>query len=180
VEWILFVVAALFFLLGGVCVLTVLLGLPGGWMIVGLAVLIEWADALYLPAGEQQTFSWWLLGAAVIILILGEILEFIAGALGARQAGSSRRGAWGALGGGVAGAILGVFIPIPIVGSLIGAVIGTFAGAIIAEMTTDGATVRGSLKPATGATIGRILGTLAKMPIAIAVWLGLTAAAFLP
>ena len=61
------------------------------------------------------------------------------------------------------------------------AVIGTFAGAIMGELSGDeSTTVRDTLKPATGATIGRILGTLSKLPIAMAIWAALTTAAFWP
>lgn len=174
-------VGLIFALLGAACVALVLLGLPGAWMMLGLAVLIEVADPLYLHTGSDQTFGWWLLGACLALATLGEILEFVAGALGAKKAGSSRRGMWGAIIGGIVGGILGVAIPVPVVGSLIGAVIGTFAGAIFGELSGDAnATVRSSLKPASGATIGRILGTLAKLPIAMAIWASLTIAALWP
>ena len=145
-----------------------------------MAMIIELADVLYAPAGSEQTFSWILLSVCLAAATIGEVLEFIAGALGAKHAGSSPRGTWGALAGGIIGAILGIFIPIPIVGSLIGAIIGTFAGAILGEMTAPETTIRSTLKPATGATIGRILGTLSKIPIAILVWLALSVAAFWP
>jgi uncharacterized protein YqgC (DUF456 family) len=175
-------VGLVFAVLGLVCVATIVVGLPGAWMLIGLAVVIELADGLYLRSeGAGQTFDWWLLITCVALAGVGELLEFAAGALGAKKAGSSRRGMIGALIGGVLGALAGVGIPIPIFGSLVGAVIGTFIGAIVGELgAPEPPTVRDSIKPATGATIGRILGTLSKLPIAVAIWCALTVAAFWP
>ena len=58
--------------------------------------------------------------------------------------------------------------------------LGTFAGAVIGELNDPEATVRDTLKPAAGASIGRIIGTVAKIPVAIAVWITLSIAAFWP
>jgi uncharacterized protein YqgC (DUF456 family) len=174
-------VGVLFAIIGLACVASVVIGLPGTWILIGLALVIEMSDTLYLAPEREQTFQWWLLGVCVVLAAIGEGLEFIAGALGAKKAGSSRRGMVGALIGGVAGAFLGIGIPVPVVGSLIGAVIGTFAGAIAGEMTGHQTTTIGeTIRPATGATVGRILGTLSKVPIAVIVWCALTVDAFWP
>ena len=62
-----------------------------------------------------------------------------------------------------------------------GAIVGTFVGAVAGELSSGTDTkVRDTLRPATGATIGRILGTLSKLPIAVAIWAGLSIAAFWP
>ena len=86
----------------------------------------------------------------------------------------------GALLGGIVGAIVGTFvIPIPLVGSLIGALFGCGLGAIIGELNNAKDTrLKDTIKPAAGAVVGRILGTLAKLPCAIAVWVILSVAAF--
>ena len=102
-EWLLYVVAVIFFLLGAACTVLVVFQLPGSWILLGIALLIEWLDRYYLPAGSRQTFDWWVLGASLVLLIIGEIIEFVAGAVGARKGGSSRRGMWGALIGGFNG-----------------------------------------------------------------------------
>lgn len=182
-HWLSYVVAALFLLLGAACVFLVIVQLPGGWMILGLAALIEWADRLYLPSDSRQTFDWWVLWTCLGLLVLGEVLEFVAGAAGAKRGGSSRRGMWGALIGGVLGAFLltGVFFFVPLFSTLLGAVLGTFVGAIIGEMTgRDPRGVGGSMKPALGATAGRVAGTAGKVGIATVVWLVLAASAFIP
>jgi len=179
-AWLSYLSASLFTLSGGFCIVAVAVGLPGTWIMLGLALIIEWVDQFYLPVGQQQTFDWWLLIACTGFATLGEILEFLAGAIGAKKAGSSRRGTIGALLGGLLGAIAGIWIPIPIIGSLIGSFIGTFIGAVMGELSQLEATKtkRHSLKPAFGATVGKILGTLAKLPIAFAIWIALVVSAF--
>ena len=179
-DWLLYVVATLFFVLGAACVVLVLLQLPGAWIMLALAGLIEWLDRLYLPPDNQQTFGWWVLGASLALLLIGEVVEFIAGVLGAKKAGSSTRGMVGALIGGIVGVF--VFTPvlffIPIFGALVGAVLGTFVGAVLGELTAKQTTLKGTMKPAFGATVGRVVGTMSKVLIAIAVWLMLTVSAF--
>lgn len=179
-EWIAYVVATVFCILGAVCVGSIVFSLPGTWMILGLAAIIEVVDGLYLPDGRSQTFDWWVLGACVVLAAVGELIEFAAGAAGVKVGGGSKRGMVGALIGGILGAILLTgLVPVPILGTLVGVLIGTFAGAVIGEISGEKAkTVGGSLKPATGATIGRVLGTVGKMAIAIAVWITLSVAAF--
>ncbi|MFK7959457.1 MAG: DUF456 family protein [Phycisphaerales bacterium] len=168
-------------LLGGIAAtVVVVLGLPGAWILLAVATVIEVADALWRPASDPDTFGWWTLGICLFAAIVGEGLEFLAGALGAKTAGSSRAGAIWATVGGIAGAILMVAV-IPPIGPLIGALVGTFVGAIFGELlSNEDATIRGSMKPATGATVGRLLGTLSKVPIAIGITLALAIAAFWP
>jgi uncharacterized protein YqgC (DUF456 family) len=181
-EWVTYLVAALFFVLSGLCVVSMILSIPGAWIMLGLAFIIELCDGLYLPSEDAQTFPWWVLITCAGLVAASELIELAAGMAGAKAGGSSKRGMWGALIGGIAGALLMTFLlPIPIVGTLIGALAGTFIGAVVGE--TSGAqakTMRGSVKPAIGATIGRVVGTVSKIGIAIAVWIALSAAAFWP
>lgn len=184
-DWISYVVATLFTLLGAACVVSIILSLPGAWIMLGIALVIELIDQWWRTPdvdGRTQTFEWWLLGVCLALAIIGELLELAAGAAGAKSGGAGRRGMIGALIGGVAGALLLTpLIPIPIVGTLIGAIIGTFAGAVIGEVTgATPKTVKGSMKPALGATIGRVFGTVGKMAVAIVIWLTLSVAAFWP
>jgi hypothetical protein len=187
-EWLLYIVAALFLLAGAGCLALILVSLPGTWIMLLLAGLIEYLDRLYLPVeptGGQVTFGWWVLGACIALAAVGETVELLAGAAGAKGGGASRRGMVGALIGGVLGAIVltPVFFFIPVLGTLVGAVVGTFIGAVVGEMSAErekARTLRGSLIPATGATIGRVIGTLSKLGIGIAVWLVLSVAAFWP
>ena len=187
------IAGVIFSILGILCVFSIIFGLPGTWVFLALALLVEFLDQ-YWTGGGTQTFSWWLLGVCLLLAVIGEILELFAGVLGAKKGGSSKRGIWGSFIGGLVGAVLGMAIPIPIIGSLIGALLGTFAGAVIGELTVPAAAmgdeggggeksvdmtrVRDTLEPATWAAIGRILGTLSKLPIAFTVWLALVIAYF--
>jgi len=176
-EWIGYVVAALVTLLGAGSVVLVLLGLPGTWALLAIALLVELIDAWYLPEGARTTFSWWLLAGCTALALLGELFEFLAGALGAKRAGSSRRGQVLAVVGGIAGAIAGAPFGL-VIGSFVGAIAGTFLGAVIGEMTRPGMRVEQTFRPASGAVVGRVLGTLSKLPIAVVVWIALSVAAF--
>ncbi len=185
-EWLQYVFAGLFVVLGGVCVVLVVVQLPGTWLLLGVAAVIEYLDRLYLPEDNQQTFGWWVLGSCLAIAVIGEIIEFVAGAAGAKKGGSSTRGMVGALIGGIGGIFLfaPLFSIIPFLGTIFGAffgaVLGTFVGAIVGELTAEQSTLKGSMKPAIGATIGRVLGTTGKIGIAMAMWLALSVSAFWP
>jgi len=181
-EWIAYIIAALFCLLGALCVASMIFSLPGAWVMLGLALMIQLCDRLYLPAERAHTFDWRLLIGCAVLLGVSEVVETVAGAAGAKRGGGTKRGVIGALIGGIAGAIvLTGFIPIPVIGSLIGAVAGTFLGAVVGEVSGPRPmTVRGSVKPALGATIGRVFGTMGKILIAITVWAVLSVAAFVP
>ena len=177
-EWFDYIAASLFTLLGMACLGLVLIGMPGTWLIILMAIALEFVQRLWAPAGSPYMFSIWVLVAAVIIGGLGEVFELIAGAFGAKKGGASKKGMFGALIGGIVGALLCIPI-IPPIGSLLGAFIGCGAGAIIGELSNaNDVKLKDTLKPAAGAVIGRVLGTLAKLPCSIAVWLTLSIAAF--
>ncbi|MHC5023207.1 MAG: DUF456 family protein [Planctomycetota bacterium] len=181
-EWLAYLVAALFVLLVAACVLLIILQAPGGWILLGLALLIEYLDRFYLPSGDRQTFAWWVLGACAGLLIVGEAIDLLAAAAGAKRGGASRRGMIGSLVGGILGAILLTgLIPIPVLGTLIGAMLGTFAGAVLGEMSgPEQVAVGETMRPALGASIGRAIGTATKLGIGITMWIVLSVAAFWP
>lgn len=180
-ENLLYLVALIFTLFGAVCVALVLIGLPGTWLMIAVAVVIELIDVLYLPEGSRQTFSWWVLVFVLMLAFIAELVEFGASAAGARYGGASKRGMIGSLIGAVAGGIVGTFaIPIPVVGSLLGAMLGAAIGAIAGELSAPGVRLRDAWRPASGAAIGRLAGSLGKVPFAVAVWLVLSVAAFWP
>ncbi len=143
-----------------------LFALPGNWAIVVLAVLF----ALLFPAGEYRGLRWSAVGIAAGLAVVGEVIEFSAGAAGARRAGASRRSAVYALVGTILGSILGatVSIPIPIVGPIIGALgggaLGAFAGAFIGE-TAIGKDLPQSVAAGKGALLGRLVGAVGKLGI---------------
>jgi uncharacterized protein YqgC (DUF456 family) len=147
-----------------------LLGLPGNWLMVAGTLLVAWL--------QPGMFSVWTLVAGVILAAVGEVLELLSGALGARKGGAGRRGSAGALLGGVIGAIVGtVAIPIPVLGSLLGACAGACVGAWYLELS-GGRDFRASVQAGIGAGVGRALGTVIKLAVGILLWLFLAVAAF--
>lgn len=173
------IVGVTFAVIGGLCVILVAIGLPGAWIMLGIAVI---TDLLLAPSvGSGQTFfGWTAIGTCAGVAVLGEVVELWAAAEGARRGGASARGAVGALVGGLVGGIAGtLLIPIPLVGSLAGAALGALGGAVIGELTREGVTLRDTAKPATGAAIGKVLGILAKIPCAAVIWVVLSIAAIL-
>ena len=146
--------------------------LPGTWLMIGFAVGIHLIDqAWFLPEGASSSTGWWAIGIGVALAVVGEIVEFAAGAFGAKVGGGSKRSSWGAIIGAFVGAIgLTPIIPVPIVGTLIGAIVGAFVGAMVGEMSGKRPRTAGqAVKPAIGASIGRALGTTGKLIIALLV-----------
>lgn len=180
-DWIDLIAAIIFTIIGMGCLVIVLVGMPGTWVMIGLAVGLEFLQRLWAPTGSAWMIPIWVFIVVVLVALLGEFLELVAGAFGAKKGGASRKGMLGALIGGIGGALVGTFaIPIPLVGSLLGAIIGSAIGAIIGELNaTPDTTLKDTVKPAAGAVLGRILGTLAKFPCAVVVWITLSTAAIL-
>lgn len=181
-EWTGYLLALLFAVLALACVATVILGLPGTWLMLGLAVGVEVADNFFHAGAETVTFGWGTLVAAGLLAGLGELVETGAGAAGTRLGGGSARGMLGAIVGGLVGAIVCTpLIPIPVLGTLIGALLGTFIGAWWGEagaIRSDDPAA--TFKAASGAALGRLAGTLGKLLVAVVVWVLLVVAAFVP
>ncbi|MFM7053025.1 MAG: DUF456 family protein [Planctomycetota bacterium] len=172
-------VAVVFALFGACCLGVAVLGIPGAWMMIAAAVGIDCLDWLWLPAGAPLTFHPLTIAAAALVAGVGELLEFLGGAAGARRFGASGRGMLGALVGGFVGAIAGtVLIPILVVGTLAGALAGTALGAIAGELLSGKRRLKDTVRPAAGAVVGRIAGTLLKLPTTAAVLCILASAAF--
>lgn len=132
-----------------------LLTMPGIWLLTVGVFLYEWAT------GFQYAGKWTLL-TLVIIGLMAEIIEFLAGGAGAKKAGGSRLGGWGAIAGSLVGAIVGgIVIPVPLVGSVIGVIAGAFLGAGMVEycLTPDHGR---AMRIGAGAAKGRFMGMIAK------------------
>ncbi len=159
------IVVVIFALLALGCILLSVAGLPGAWMMIALAVIVELIDSAW---GGTTTWGWTAIAVCGGLALVGEVIELLSSAMGAKIGGASKRGMVAAIIGGIVGAIVCTpLIPIPLVGTLIGAVIGTFAGAVIGEMTREDPPSSGKIAvSATTATIGRILGVVAKAGIA--------------
>jgi hypothetical protein len=132
--------------------------LPGVWLILLAAVGVK----LWQP----ELLSWWTIGAGVGLALLGEIIEAVASALGAKKFGGSGWGAGGSIVGALVGAVLGTLVPVPILGTLAGAIVGAGVGALVAELWIKKRTIQEARRSATGAVIGRAVATVVKITIA--------------
>ncbi len=152
---------------------SIVAGLPGTWLMVASAVLLQWwRGAAYFSTGT--------LVAVAVLAGLGEVFELVAGVVGVRQAGGSRRGAAGAMVGGVIGAIAGTLvIPVPFVGTLIGACLGAAGGTMLVEAGT-GMPAEATLRAGIGAGVGRLVGTVIKLGVGAVIWTVIAVAAFWP
>jgi uncharacterized protein YqgC (DUF456 family) len=136
------------------CIMIIPLGLPGTWLILGVAV--------GYAALTNEGIGWINIVLIGILAIIGEILEFMLAGRYARKYGGSKRAGWGAIIGGMVGAFVG--IPVPIVGPMIGAFVGAFIGALLFELA-GGTGAGAATKVATGALLGRVMAAAMKVGI---------------
>ena len=139
----------------------VLPGIPGAAVLYAGLVLAAWAeDFAFAGIGT--------LAILAVLALLTYVVDFVAGMLGAKHFGASRR----AMTGAMLGAILGIFFGLP------GLLFGPFAGAAIGEFSAQqslGAAGRAGI----GATIGLAMGVAAKLALASAMLAVFAAARFM-
>ena len=94
---------------------TVLPALPGTAFVLGGIVLGAWID-------DFARVGWGVLGGITLLAALAWVLDYVAGLLGAKQAGASRQALIGAALGTVAGLFMGLVgvLFMPLVGAAIG------------------------------------------------------------
>jgi uncharacterized protein YqgC (DUF456 family) len=145
------------------CLLLVPFGLPGTWLMLGVAA------AYGMATGEPSIGVSTLVGLGLLATV-AEIAEFTLAGRYTRKYGGSRRASWGAIIGGTIGAFAG--IPIPVLGSLIGAFAGSFVGALVFEMSR-GTRADASMRVATGALVGRAVAVALKVAtgLIMAIWI---------
>jgi uncharacterized protein YqgC (DUF456 family) len=126
----------------------VLPALPGAPLLFLGLVAAAWAE-------QFAYVGWGTLAVLAVLCLLAYLVDFAAGAFGAKHFGASGRSVIGA---GI-GTILGLFF------GLFGVILGPFVGAVIGELT-----VRNDLHAAgragIGATLGLVLGAAAKIALA--------------
>lgn len=90
---------------------------------------LMFVGALAIAYAQQFLYmSWWSLGAIAVIAIVGSVLDYIAGTLGAKFTGASKKALWGSIIGAFIGAVMslgGLWIAI-FLGPLLGAAIGEY------------------------------------------------------
>ena len=139
-------------------------------MAVGLfgAIYPVLPDSILILAGAvlnhftvkaAHSVGWWTLGAMAALCVLAHIVDFAAGAMGARKFGATRWGAFGGMIGGLVGAI--AFFPL---GLFIGPVIGALCG----EMFFAGRALQPALRSGWGTLLGTTAGMIGKAMIDVA------------
>src|SRR5262245_22202170 len=102
-AWVYYPSAILLLVLCVAAWLTTLLTIPGNWIVVGLAAGFAWL----FPVAAGRGITWNSVFVLIGLAVVGEIIEFVAGAAGAAKQGASRRS---------------------VALSLVGAAVGSFAG----------------------------------------------------
>ena len=148
--------------------------LPGNWLMVIGTYLFAWWQ------WDRGVFGWPLLVIITVLALIAELIEFFAGAGGAKKAGASWMGAIAAIAGAIFGAIAGTFIiPVPLFGTMLGACLGAGLFTWIAERIS-GKEHNHSVRSGVGAGTGVLIGTLSKFCIGCVIWLLIAIAAFWP
>ncbi len=147
-----------------------LIALPGNWVATGLLAIYVWLG----PDSGRASIGFFVLIAAFLMAAVGEVIELLAAAMGAKRAGASRRSTFFALLGSFVGAIIGAFvgIPIPAIGSIIAAIVFSGAGATVGAMYgewSDGRPWKESWAVGHAAFWGRTFGMLGKLSAGMAI-----------
>lgn len=128
----------------------VLPALPGPPLLFAGLLVAAWAeDFVYVGAGT--------LTAIGIMALFAYLVDFIAGAFGAKRYGASGRAVIGA----TIGAVVGIFF------GLVGVLLGPFVGAVIGELSTR-RDLQAASRAGVGATVGLVIGAAAKIALGVA------------
>ncbi|MBD3237074.1 MAG: DUF456 family protein [Candidatus Eisenbacteria bacterium] len=147
----------LFLLVG---LIAIPLGLSGTFILLAIALVVA------LATGFSAVPLWALLVMAALV-VLGEILEQIVAGAMVKRYGASNWGMVAALIGGIIGAILGAPL-FPVLGSLVGSFIGAALGAVLVEWYRL-RKLRPSMPAGWGAVVGKVLSSLLKIAIGLAI-----------
>ncbi len=173
-DWLIYVWIALLLVCNGIFVLMQCFYLPGNWMMVIATLLFAWGF------NQRAVFGMPLLWTIVLLAIVAEVVEFLAGAGAAKKFGAGWLASLAAIAGAILGAIIGTFIiPIPILGTLLGCCGGAGLAVFAVERMT-GKEKQKSIQSGVGAGIGVAIGTILKIAIGGLIWLLIAIAAFWP
>ncbi len=134
------------------------LGLPGNWAILGCALAYGFSN-------QWSKFGWVFIASLAAAAVLGEIIEAVSSAIGAKKFGASTGATIAAIVGSIVGLALGTGVA-PIIGTLVGAFVGAFLGAFIYEYIRLGDREQ-ALRAGLGAFLGRTAAIIAKEAIGI-------------
>lgn len=152
-----------------------------GLMAVGLfgAVYPVLPDSLLILAGAvlhhftikpAHSVGWWTLGTLAALCVLAHVVDFTAGAMGARKFGATRWGAFGGMVGGLVGAIF--FFPL-------GLFLGPVVGALCGETLFAGRALHPAMRSSWGTLLGTTAGMIGKAIIDVTMVVVFLASAFL-
>ena len=151
------IIAVLFLILIGTCVLLNFVTLPGNWF---MAVLVGlWAFLV-----PDNALDLWFFIPFLGLLITGEVLEFYLQLHQTKKAGAS--GTSNFL--GIIGAIIGAIICVPFlfgIGAVLGALGGAWLGTFSGEFLIASKDTKHSVNAANGALWGKFLGMVIKLGI---------------
>ncbi len=144
----------LLFLLAAVLVLVGLAGvllpaLPGLPLVFAGLLLAAWADGFAHVGG-------WMLTLLGVLTVIGMLVDYWAGLLGAKKLGAGR---WALLGAAI-GTVVGLFFGIP------GLLLGPFLGAVIGQLV-HARDLRHAAKVGLGTWLGLIVGMALKFGLAL-------------
>ncbi|MHC5082725.1 MAG: DUF456 domain-containing protein [Planctomycetota bacterium] len=149
--------------------------LPGNWLMIISTCLFAWWK------WDEGIFCLPLLISITVLALIAELIEFFAGAGGAKKAGASWMGALAAIVGAVIGALGGTFvIPMPILGTMLGACLGAGLCTWGAERVILKNERQMSVRSGIGAGTGVLIGTVSKFLIGCVIWICIAVAAFWP
>jgi len=124
--------------------------LPGVPLVFAGLLIIEWVHHW----SHISSLGWVVL---VLLLVVGVIVDFVAGSVGAKRVGASPKAVTGA----AIGSIVGLFFP------PVGLLLGPFVGAVLGELASERG-FRDATNAGLAATIGLVLGAAAKIAISVA------------
>jgi uncharacterized protein YqgC (DUF456 family) len=127
---------------------TVVPALPGVPLVFAGLFIGAWIEGF-------EVVGWGTVGILAVLALVAWIVDFVAGAAGARYMGASARSFWGA----TIGAIVGMFFGLP------GLLLGPFIGAVLGELSGGQDLVR-SGRAGVGAWLGMVVATAVKLAIA--------------
>lgn len=127
---------------------SILPAMPGLPMVFGGLLLAAWT-------GDFQQVGWFTISVLGALTLLAMGIDLVASLLGTRRVGAS---GWAVLGAAL-GTIVGLFF------GIFGLLFGPFAGALIGELLS-GKGMQQAARAGTGAWIGFVVGTLAKLALA--------------
>ncbi len=143
----------------GVALLSIPIGIPGGWIALALAVLYDlfW---------NFHALGWKALALFALLLVIGEVVEALLGSLYVARKGATRYGVIGALVGGLVGAVAGSAV-MPLFGTLLGSFVGAFLGAVGGEYLRE-QRLQPSVQVGMYALIGKVAASGIKFILALA------------